>query len=151
MIYLVTAMFSDSTSMPTFVLLQTVHILELSQYTDTRCVAMFKLYWLRLPVIKISIIISDLVCRGKDNGCCTKENPCFEGDGDCDYDNQCYGDLKCGKQNCAKKYGGFWDQNDDCCYRPYGLISDVYYDQRKPNFVMKRGNLVVSYWYFITN
>ena len=62
-------------------------------------------------------LILDKVCKGKYN-CCTKENPCFEGDGDCDYDNQCYGDLKCGKNNCARKYGEHWDRDDDCCYNP---------------------------------
>ena len=39
-------------------------------------------------------------CNGKDDGCCTKDKPCREGWGDCDSDDQCAGDLKCGRDNC---------------------------------------------------
>ena len=31
-----------------------------------------------------------------DYSCCTSANPCAIGQGDCDTDDQCYGDLKCG-------------------------------------------------------
>ena len=32
-----------------------------------------------------------LRCGGSDNGCCTADSPCVEGDGDCDSDNDCQG------------------------------------------------------------
>ena len=52
---------------------------------------------------------SQLRCNGVNNGCCTKDNPCGKGDGDCDNDSECAGDLVCGRNNC--KWGGY----DDCC------------------------------------
>jgi len=59
-------------------------------------------------------------CRGGDS-CCTRWNLCFEGEGDCDRDNQCYGNLRCGENkrdnNCR---GRGFDSTDDCCFRPRG-------------------------------
>merc|ERR1712072_135409 len=52
----------------------------------------------------------NLRCKGIDNGCCTKDNPCEKGDGDCDGDEECAGDLTCGRDNCP-----FGDADDDCC------------------------------------
>ena len=46
-----------------------------------------------------------------DYTCCTSANPCSIGEGDCDSDDQCYGDLKCGLDNCI----GFGDSGADCC------------------------------------
>ena len=46
-----------------------------------------------------------------DYTCCTSANPCSIGQGDCDTDDQCYGDLKCGLDNCI----GFGDSGADCC------------------------------------
>ena len=34
---------------------------------------------------------------------------CAEGEGDCDADSECQGDLVCGNDNCA------WGNGDDCC------------------------------------
>jgi len=48
-------------------------------------------------------------CDGIDDGCCTAENPCVEGDGDCDSDSHCEGDLICGSNNCP------WGDRDGCC------------------------------------
>ena len=59
-------------------------------------------------------------CAGQDS-CCSKQHLCGEGEGDCDSDSDCKSGLKCGKQNCAKKSGGFWDANDDCCFKPKGM------------------------------
>ena len=45
--------------------------------------------------------------------CCTKENPCSEGDGDCDVDEDCKDGLICGTNNCDKsKFNFKWA---DCC------------------------------------
>jgi len=54
-------------------------------------------------------------CRGGDS-CCTQDNQCFEGEGDCDHDSDCRGNLRCGTDNC---YGEGFDDTDDCCMRPW--------------------------------
>ena len=62
-----------------------------------------------------SILIGNqatLRCRGKDDFCCTIGAPCEIGDGDCDFDAQCKGDLRCGSNNCV---GPDFDATDDCC------------------------------------
>ena len=51
---------------------------------------------------------------GKDSDCCTEENPCSEGDGDCDDDDECSGDLVCGSNNCG---GHPFESHDDCCVK----------------------------------
>merc|ERR1712038_1735954 len=68
-------------------------------------------------------------CSGRDyqgRRCCTPENPCDEGEGDCDgpgdgglHDGHagCKGDLVCGSNNC-KKFGHYYYEKDDCCERP---------------------------------
>lgn len=50
-----------------------------------------------------------LRCSGEDNGCCTPEKPCDMGEGDCDNDSHCSGNLVCGHDNCP------WGDKDDCC------------------------------------
>merc|ERR1740129_829379 len=67
-------------------------------------------------------------CCGRNyNGrrCCTPEQPCGEGEGDCDgpgdgggHDGHagCRGDLQCGSNNC-KQFGAFYHPKDDCCER----------------------------------
>jgi len=57
-----------------------------------------------------TLLNSNLRCHGADNGCCTDDNPCGIGDGDCDYDSHCARDLVCGESNC-KGFG----EADDCC------------------------------------
>ena len=68
-------------------------------------------------------------CSGRNydgRRCCTPENPCDEGEGDCDgpgdgggHDGHagCKGDLVCGSNNC-KKFGTFYHEKDDCCEKP---------------------------------
>ena len=46
-----------------------------------------------------------------DSSCCTAENPCGIGEGDCDEYNQCAGDLVCGVDNCGPEF----PSNYDCC------------------------------------
>merc|ERR1711931_2577 len=67
-------------------------------------------------------------CSGRNyNGrrCCTPEEPCGLGEGDCDgpldggvNDGHagCQGDLVCGSNNC-KKFGAYYHDKDDCCER----------------------------------
>ena len=64
------------------------------------------------------MLLSALRCKGQDNGCCTTEEPCDEGDGDCDSDDQCSGSLICGHDNCP------WKDNDDCCMEKPGIYND---------------------------
>merc|ERR1739842_184127 len=68
-------------------------------------------------------------CSGRNfqgRRCCTPENPCDEGEGDCDGPGDggnndghrgCRGDLVCGSNNC-KKFGHFYHEKDDCCEKP---------------------------------
>jgi len=72
---------------------------------------------------------SDQRCCGRNfqgRRCCTPENPCDEGEGDCDgpgdggqHDGHegCKGDLVCGSNNC-KKFGNYYHEKDDCCEKP---------------------------------
>ena len=53
-------------------------------------------------------------CHGGDS-CCTPDNQCEEDEGDCNSDDDCIEELKCGNQNCIQKSGfGTYD----CCYVP---------------------------------
>lgn len=56
-----------------------------------------------------------LRCTGQEGGCCTKEKPCDVGEGDCDTNEQCRGQLVCGSNNCPKD-GFNWNYGDDCCF-----------------------------------
>ena len=48
---------------------------------------------------------------------CTPEDPCDEGEGGCDGDESCKGDLVCGKSSYQEK--------EDCCQKPGGTESVV--------------------------
>ena len=55
--------------------------------------------------------------------CCSEENPCNEGEGDCDISRDCKGDLVCGTNNCDPgKYSQEWV---DCCKK--GLLLNRFY------------------------
>merc|ERR1719187_3041669 len=56
-------------------------------------------------------------CKGGDpqGNCCTPERPCEEGDGDCDFDQDCAAGLLCGVNNCDKTNFPSFDDDDDCC------------------------------------
>ena len=72
--------------------------------------------------MKPTFIFTDTGCTdGSDNDCCTTSNLCGIGDGDCDSDDQCQGDLICGSNNCDTSlgFGSEWD----CCYDP---IADLW-------------------------
>ena len=62
----------------------------------------------------------------QDRRCCTPEDPCDEGEGDCDGPGDggqndghrgCRGDLVCGSNNC-RKFGHYYHEKDDCCEKP---------------------------------
>merc|ERR1712110_1329890 len=49
--------------------------------------------------------------------CCTKDTPCGIGEGDCDNDAECAGDLECGKNNCPEEFNAKVGRNKpDCCF-----------------------------------
>ena len=70
--------------------------------------------------------ISSLIFTGCADGsagpnCCTSSNQCGEGEGDCDSDVDCAGNLKCGQgngldHNCDTSLG--FPSFYDCCYNP---------------------------------
>ena len=71
-----------------------------------------------LPVHPITSLA--LRCKGTEDGCCTEANPCQEGEGDCDGNNQCAGSLVCGENMCPKRSP--FDDTDDCCVKPDGKL-----------------------------
>merc|ERR1711974_260497 len=51
--------------------------------------------------------------------CCTKKDPCYVDEGDCDNDKECAGDLVCGKNNCPETFTVRRGKNrPDCCKLP---------------------------------
>ena len=56
--------------------------------------------------------------------CCTMDQPCDEGEGDCKDDFECSGDLVCGNNNC-QQFGNIFHEKDDCCTKPGMKISSV--------------------------
>lgn len=54
---------------------------------------------------------------------CTQKNPCLEGEGQCYTNNQCYGTLKCGMNNCEAELG--YSSHHDCCYDYCGQWLDM--------------------------
>ena len=65
----------------------------------------------------ITAILPNLTgCDGSHgSGCCTSSTPCGENEGDCDGDSDCFGNLKCGDDNCNNSTFSWWE---DCCYDP---------------------------------
>ena len=51
--------------------------------------------------------------------CCKPSNQCGEKEGDCDEDMDCFGNLKCGTNNCDASLG--FTKSTDCCYDPKKL------------------------------
>ena len=49
-------------------------------------------------------------------GCCTAKAPCGFGEGDCDNDLECKGDLICGQKNCGTEFP--WSGSDCCTASP---------------------------------
>merc|ERR1711990_461612 len=61
-----------------------------------------------------------VACQGRntDWNCCTRENPCNKGEGDCDNDSECKPGLKCGYNNCIYSWSGS-HHLADCCTSAY--------------------------------
>ena len=55
--------------------------------------------------------------RNEGSNCCSSSNQCLEGEGNCDDNDDCIGNLQCGQNNCDKGLGLF-DSDSDCCYDP---------------------------------
>ena len=51
--------------------------------------------------------------QGYIDGCCTSEQRCGAGEGDCTDDSDCMPGLVCGKNNCPKDQG--FGNRADCC------------------------------------
>ena len=49
--------------------------------------------------------------------CCTDGNPCSEGEGGCQDDSNCKGDLVCGDKNCDTSHG--FDAGNDKSFLYY--------------------------------
>ena len=49
--------------------------------------------------------------------CCSEDNPCGVGQGDCDNDSECEGSLTCVRYSCddSLKNESFFDLRTDCC------------------------------------
>ena len=45
--------------------------------------------------------------------CCSKSRPCHDGQGDCDYNEHCAGELICGRSNCGPEF----PYGMDCCVK----------------------------------
>merc|ERR1719412_380905 len=61
-----------------------------------------------------------LTWEAYDNECCSAEEPCGLGEGDCDSDDECAGDMVCGTNNCLQKRRNekLFTPQADCCELP---------------------------------
>ena len=62
--------------------------------------------------------------------CCTDGNPCSEGEGGCQDDSNCKGDLVCGDKNCDSSHG--FDAGNDKSFLyyleiPFSYIVNKYF------------------------
>ena len=83
----------------------------------------------------------DVTCDGSQSdmwSCCSSSSLCGEGEGDCDSDTHCFGNLKCGSDNCI----GFESSTADCCYLPT-TIPPLSCDN---NVLAPSGNITSPQW-----
>eukprot|EP00090_Calanus_glacialis_P043455 TRINITY_DN76939_c0_g1_i1.p1 TRINITY_DN76939_c0_g1~~TRINITY_DN76939_c0_g1_i1.p1 ORF type:complete len:116 (-),score=12.95 TRINITY_DN76939_c0_g1_i1:45-392(-) len=80
--------------------------------------------------IFLSVFISVFFTVGKGGSLyttkdkiCSQETPCLDGEGNCNDDTQCVGNLLCGKDNC-KRLGEFYPDKGNCC------VATLYHIQR---------------------
>ena len=65
--------------------------------------------------IFFEIFTSGCDASENDGSCCTSSNPCGIGQGDCDSNSDCAGNLVCGSNNC-KNFDSAWSSSYyDCC------------------------------------
>ena len=81
-------------------------------------------YPIKLPFLfnMHCILVKD--CSRLDNidwSCCTSNNQCAVGQGDCDTDSDCLQGLKCGFDNC-KQFNGLAHRQADCCSQGISLV-----------------------------
>ena len=58
--------------------------------------------------------------------CCTSSNQCDENQGDCDSDDECIGNLQCGKDNCQSPF----PSDADCCFSKFTVLYLVLHCKR---------------------
>ena len=70
---------------------------------------------------------TDTGCSTYDNtdSCCTQQNPCNKGEGDCDNDHDCKGHLICKENSCFHNLG--FPEGSDCCAEPYQYTTGCHY------------------------
>jgi len=79
-------------------------------------------------VILVSVLVLTVRVQSRCNGgdSCCKYGNCHEGEGDCDLDSDCYGNLRCGTDNCRNTWWtgdrSSFDSTDDCCVTDAGYI-----------------------------
>ena len=60
---------------------------------------------------KIVCFLDPCDAVASDENCCSSYRKCWLGEGDCDFDHDCYSGLVCGNNNCGPDFpAGF-----DCC------------------------------------
>ena len=82
-------------------------------------------------LINTNMILSVVVftigrCKGGTNieynkDCCTAQDPCGDGEGDCDRDDHCAGNLVCMPKICGSNFG----DNAECCTHRGKIWYDV--------------------------
>ena len=75
-----------------------------------------------------------------DWDCCNSYNPCGHGEGDCDSDNDCAGNLVCGTDNCAAG-----DHDLDCCTTPAGTTVSMDFVWIGDNSTVDSGNWATGF------
>jgi hypothetical protein len=77
--------------------------------------------------MQVANIMIERLSRG-GHGCCQRNSNrlCGLGEGDCEHDYDCEGQLVCGKNNCATTSGGLWDPTDDCCEKRLNVFSKTF-------------------------
>ena len=71
--------------------------------------------------------------QGYIDGCCTSEQRCGAGEGDCTDDSDCMPGLVCGKNNCPKDQG--FGNRADCCepfsdeFKPGKYVPAIFLDK----------------------
>ena len=82
-----------------------------SRFTDTADISRYSDFSL---TTEDNHLVSSAKSILGDFGDCTSSHQCGEDEGDCDNDDQCEGNLKCGTNNCRSSLG--FPRLFDCCY-----------------------------------